>query len=81
MNRFQTDMNRELESHISKLNTEYKVHSNSVNQRLEASEDANERSLQIKDTMILWRSQKQQAIAEVARQNTAYQERFAQVND
>jgi hypothetical protein len=31
--------------------------------------------------MILWRSQKQQAIAEVARQNTAYQERFAQVNE
>jgi hypothetical protein len=56
MTRFQTDMNRELESHISKLNTEYKVHSNSVTQRLEASEDANERSLQIKDTMILWRS-------------------------
>jgi chromosome segregation ATPase len=81
MNRFQVDMNRELESHISKLNTEYKFHANSVVQRLEASEDANERSLQIKDTMILWRSQKQQAIAEVARQNTAYQERFAQVNE
>ena len=56
MTRFQTDMNRELESHISKLTTEYKAHSHSVTQRLEASEDANERSLQIKDTMILWRT-------------------------
>ena len=80
MTRFQSDMNRELDSHISKLNAEYKAHQSTVLSRLDGAEDANQASEQLKDTMIVWRQQKQQAIAEVARQNQEYQGRFAAVN-
>ena len=69
MNQFQNDMNRELESHITRLNYEYKSHKQGVMSKTDQSESANQRSNQLKDMTIKVRQQKSQAISEVAKQN------------
>lgn len=80
MNKFQETMNRELESHIGKLNHEYKAHTTSVNAKLEACEAANADSLALREDLISQRLLKQEALAALTAQSALYQEHFSQVN-
>ena len=65
MNSFQNEMNRELESHIGRLNQDYKHHQAVMSAKLDKCENANQKSWGIKEQMIDWRQQKLYAIQEV----------------
>ena len=58
MNRFQADMNKELEGYISRLNSDFKEHQANVSAKLDKCEQANEQSYKLKDSMVQWRYQK-----------------------
>ena len=74
-------MNRELETHIGKLNLEYKHHQDTVTAKIEKCEGANIQSQKLKQQMVIDRGQKQQAMNEVAHQSEIYQDRFSEVNE
>ena len=72
MERFQKEMNRELETHIGRLNNDYKQHQAVMASKLDKCEQANQKSWGIKDQMIDWRQQKLFAMQEVSEQNVEY---------
>ena len=49
MNSFQNEMNRELESHIGRLNQDYKHHQAVMSAKLDKCESANQKSWGIKE--------------------------------
>ena len=69
-------MNRELESHIAKLNHEYKAHTTQVNAKLDACETANTESQALREHLISQRLLKQEALGALSAQSQAYQVQF-----
>ncbi len=74
-------MNNELESHINRLNGEYKNHQNEVQSKLGEIEQANQESRKLKEEMVSWRQDKQLAMIEVMEQSEKYEAKFTFVNE
>lgn len=80
MQRLQSDVSRELENDINRLNSEYQKHKQSVNDRFRKCEELNKSSQQLKSDSVSMRTQKQRALHEISQQNKQFEGKYAQDN-